>query len=140
MSIKELKAEFENVKNKMIDTGKMAFEQEAGKIFAEHPELESFGWNQYTPYFNDGDTCTFSADEVNIINGNREYGDDDWWAENVSSGWGKDVKRGPLFKAWEKASDLVASCPLFLLEMTFGDHVTVTVTRNGIDTEDYDHD
>ena len=140
MSIKQLQAEFEAVKNKMRDTGKEAFKQEVDKIFAEHPELESFGWNQYTPYFDDGDTCTFSAGEVNMINGNQEYGDDDWWAENVSSGWGKDKKTGPLYEAWEKAADLVASCPSELLEMTFGDHVSVIVSRNGIETEDYDHD
>ena len=41
----------------------------------DHPEMVRFGWHQYTPYFNDGDTCEFTtykpwfvtrADEVKL--------------------------------------------------------------------------
>jgi hypothetical protein len=30
-------------------------------IFEENPLLQSFNWTQYTPSWNDGDTCYFSA-------------------------------------------------------------------------------
>lgn len=28
------------------------------------PDLEAFHWTQYTPYFNDGDACTFSVNDI----------------------------------------------------------------------------
>ena len=31
------------------------------EFFTKAPKLKSFGWSQFTPYFNDGDTCEFSA-------------------------------------------------------------------------------
>lgn len=50
----------------------------------DHPEMVKFGWHQYTPYFNDGDTCDFTtykpwfvtrADEVKL-DGNIDDIDD----------------------------------------------------------------
>ena len=35
--------------------------EEAVSIFTEYPWLESFGWAQYAPYFNDGEQCEFSV-------------------------------------------------------------------------------
>lgn len=31
------------------------------KALLDDPFIDSFGWRQYTPYFNDGDTCIFGA-------------------------------------------------------------------------------
>ena len=40
------------------------------KLFKDHKDLESFSWTQYTPYWNDGDTCEFSVYNEEIeING-----------------------------------------------------------------------
>jgi hypothetical protein len=51
------------------------FQQEVEELFREHPDLESFTWSQYTPYFNDGDECVFSVNRESIgINGEEmEY-------------------------------------------------------------------
>lgn len=44
------------------------------EIFASNSNIESIGWTQYTPYFNDGDTCHFSVHTDNIvINGRSIY-------------------------------------------------------------------
>lgn len=37
-------------------------------IFNAYPEVDNFGWIQYTPYFNDGDECTFG------VNADIDYG------------------------------------------------------------------
>jgi len=34
------------------------------KFFESHPEVSRIMWTQYTPYFNDGDACTFSINEL----------------------------------------------------------------------------
>ncbi|AXH70508.1 hypothetical protein HOT75_gp121 [Gordonia phage Daredevil] len=41
------------------------------------PEVEAIRWRQWTPYFNDGDVCTFSAYgvEVKFVDGDDEAGD-----------------------------------------------------------------
>jgi len=31
------------------------------ELFKQAPNLKSVGWTQYTPYFNDGDTCEFGV-------------------------------------------------------------------------------
>jgi hypothetical protein len=39
----------------------------------DDPTIESFGWTQYTPYFNDGEPCVFSVNEelsVTLVDGN----------------------------------------------------------------------
>ena len=37
------------------------------EIFASNSSIKTIGWTQYTPYFNDGDTCHFSVHTDNII-------------------------------------------------------------------------
>ncbi|ORT58213.1 hypothetical protein [Streptomyces sp. CB03238] len=37
------------------------------KPVLDHPDVHCIGWRQYTPYFNDGDTCEFSAHEVWLV-------------------------------------------------------------------------
>lgn len=46
-------------------------------LFKQTPKLKSFGWRQYTPYFNDGDTCEFYVHTDDpYINGKNEEHDD----------------------------------------------------------------
>lgn len=37
------------------------------KPLLDHPDVLLFGWRQYTPYFNDGDTCEFSAQALYVV-------------------------------------------------------------------------
>lgn len=43
------------------------------KFFELNPEIQSIEWTQYTPYFNDGEECIFSVNEMFF----RLVGDDD---------------------------------------------------------------
>lgn len=40
---------------------KGAIEMGIKAIFDQYPDLEEFSWDQYAPYFNDGDPCEFSV-------------------------------------------------------------------------------
>ena len=44
-------------------------------IFEGSDKIQSFGWSQYTPYFNDGDECVFSSN-VDYPFVNDEYVED----------------------------------------------------------------
>lgn len=107
------------------------FENEAKKIFAEHPKLEYWRWTQYTPYFNDGDECTFSA--------RTDYGyikrdGDEYESEDVSfdvDSEDKDVAAiGKLMHEFEDDD----------YKFMFGDHCEVTASREGVTAEEYSHD
>lgn len=98
-------------------------------FFAKHTWVESFKWRQYTPYFNDGDECTFGVcqgyDDIDINEVN--YWDD----ENRE-------ERKPVY---EELSDILTSVPEEFYKDLFGDHVEVIINRNGaVETEEYEHD
>jgi len=113
------------------EESKKAFAECSTEVFDANPKLESFGWTQYTPHFADGDVCTFSAytDEPNV-NGEKYY-------------------KADLLPGLEKAEfrSLQDKCGEFLgnfetedFEALFGDHAAITVTRKGVQVEEYDHD
>lgn len=131
----------------------------------DDPTIVEFGWRQYTPYFNDGEPCEFSVhgtwvrtdaevdteeeafDEYDLeiwghpslgkVNGhyegewpNRKYIEDGYE--------GPDRARYDRIKALEKAIE-GDEFNNVLLE-AFGDHAAVTVRRDGIEVESYDHE
>jgi hypothetical protein len=141
------------LKEKSGEIFKSAFE----KIFEENTELQNFSWYQYTPYFNDGETCYFSA-STDYININGERIDDcDWYHPTVIKSYGtynqssrryegKIEEQNPNYnqKLSESVNKIIEILALFDDDFylhQFGDHTLIKVTRFGIDVSDYeDHD
>src|SRR5271170_2714472 len=57
----KLKKQQAAVEKEMANVAKAAFKEMSAGLFKANPALVSFSWAQYTPYWNDGDTCTFSS-------------------------------------------------------------------------------
>jgi hypothetical protein len=57
--LKKMNQELEDLKKSHLDRSKKMFTEISKVIFDKHPKLTSFGWRQYTPYFNDGEECVF---------------------------------------------------------------------------------
>ena len=115
------------------------------EIWDKFPKLESFAWTQYTPYFNDGDTCEFGVrnDEIDITYNGIDFDYVGQYSFTSYKGESQDTEeaRQPLFKeCYEAINGLLKSIPEELYKEGFGDHVRVTVTANGVDVDDYDHD
>jgi hypothetical protein len=96
------------------------------------PDVEAVRWQQYTPYFNDGDTCEFSVHDPEV----KFKGDADF-----TSSWDLDSDKlsktqleviGNFGEELRDAEDA--------LKAAFGDHAQVTVDPSGIETEAYEHD
>lgn len=113
------------------------------KLFMdEHPEIAAIRWEQYTPYFNDGDPCVFRVGELyyKLVGGDETGGDYGDGFEYLSTyrkpegfmdqQWVKDLKE--LGSAISGAKDEMLAA--------FGDHVRVIVTKEGVDVEEYEHD
>lgn len=122
----------------------------------EHPKVEAIRWQQYTPYFNDGDACEFRVGESYVkLVGHDEGGDyddgflnsyDDTLREYIGTPeykWrnepakpGSDPSLAEVFKAFVIEN---GSFDNMLLD-AFGDHAKVTVTKEQIEVEFYEHD
>jgi hypothetical protein len=133
----------------------------------DDPTIVEFGWRQYTPYFNDGEPCEFSASGLWVrTNADKDVEDDyeyelEMWNHpslgKVTTEWGDatdpetgrrvvvsqtyegpDRARYDRCKALEQAIE-GGAFEHVLLE-AFGDHARITVQRTGIEVEFYDHD
>lgn len=156
------------------------------RALLDDPNVHSFGWRQYTPYFNDGDTCEFrvrepwlrTVDDVDrddlsdcdfeIDSSHPTLGDHDEVRRETTeeekqayrdrfkgSGWEgyrsyvpmhtwDHVPRTPKYPETlaraEKLSDIQLYEFEYAMKQAFGDHARVTVTRDGITIDEYDHD
>jgi hypothetical protein len=140
--LEELRAKREELKAQITEESKAFFKAESASLFDRFPKLESFGWTQYTPYFNDGEECVFSVNNDYIsVNGDDE-------AEGrvkPTYEWAKPPEPNPKYDA-----DIAEMYPViqsFVRQFTdedmkemFGDHCAVTVTRTGVEVESYEHD
>lgn len=105
---------------------KVEIEELRGAIFKENPHLESVSWTQYTPYFNDGDTCEFTVHS---------------WLTTVDEDGNEEEDLESESGALQNLANVLDNSDLssaFL--QAFGDHARVTLTREGISVEEYDHD
>lgn len=143
----------------------------SGKFFAEHskvlfeqfPDLKSFSWTQYTPYFNDGDECTFGANteypSVKMEGGKDQEAedfDDEDEDDYISIYNVKKTEDGKYIDKYEtghpeitdrkkiaafEVKEFLTEFEDDSLKAMFGDHVRVIVHRDGtVEQEDYEHD
>lgn len=56
-----------DIKEKMCNESKQYIEQACKELFDACPEVHQIHWTQYTPYFNDGESCEFSVNEVCFV-------------------------------------------------------------------------
>jgi hypothetical protein len=124
------------------------FKEGAAELFAAHPRLDSFGWTQYTPYFNDGDECVFGVhiDEPDF-NGENSYdlGTIHKTKYEMVGGKYENVTNPDydpeLGNAFEAVREFLATFDEPDYRELFGDHKKVTVRRDGaLDIDDYEHD
>ena len=149
-------SEIYDLKNDVFDLSKDVFDDWCKTVFEKYPKVESFGWNQYTPYFNDGDTCTFSAN-TDYISINGEYADDaEWMGETIVTNWGtynretkvydgkveipNEKHDSELESASEDIRNFLQTFDDEFYIRKFGDHSEITVTKEGVEVDDYDHD
>jgi hypothetical protein len=117
----------------------------------DEPLIAEFGWQQYTPYFNDGDACVFGVRSL-WVRTTEDSQDLDHWsllAEDVhptigGRNWRTGQYEGEHEEISKKANDLDQAIQSGqfddVLQEHFGDHAEITVTREGIEVEFYSHD
>lgn len=157
----QTKAAFEAARQKLNEDFKESIATIFKSFFEANPEVYAFAWTQYTPYFNDGDTCEFGVNDI------YAYKDTEAFrraleASDRSIFWGEVEDEDCMVNTRDKiydhhartmvpvkleqyeqnTADLIRALNDFNDEFqyAFGDPVSVVVTRDGIDVEDFDHD
>lgn len=154
--LREKQEEIKKLKKEMIEASNKIFTELTKSIFEEHPKVESFGWTQYTPYFNDGDTCTFSAQTDYIYINGTSVDDSDWVSETTITNYGtwnreKRVYEGrtevpnlnydpELVKANDEIREFLRNFDEDFFLSQFGDHAEITVTAEGVSVDECEHD
>lgn len=62
--IEELVEKVKSLQAQFLTVGKEAIGEVFKEFFASTPGVKSVSWDQYTPYFNDGDECVFGMHEL----------------------------------------------------------------------------
>lgn len=134
MNYDDLKAAVE-VKQQKIAEATEDLQKVAGQYFRDLFEdlfkkynIENIRWQQYTPYFNDGEDCEFGT----RINKNSIYinGEEAWDRED----------NDPLKEAYEPVAALLNSFSDEEFLEYFGDHAQVTLTPTSLTVEEYEHE
>lgn len=131
-------------------------------LIDETPEVLAIRWSQYTPGFNDGDPCEFSVNDLEVkfnpehlpVNTEKTYNDRD--EEDEDDGFVAEPYLKDFFEhqtdviTFEEVSRIEKKTELFYkihqalavasgaLEAAFGNNTQITVTKDGIETEDYE--
>lgn len=189
--IDELRAQARVAADHILKEGTKSYFEKYGDI------VEQIFWQQYTPWFNDGDTCEFSVHEPQIVlraddsedkyeEGSPFYSDISYYHESLAT-W-REFNADPeaykdkiaasyggnYFSKWNTRDsykphyvseqellnrieqynsyppdfvkdttalmEMIYSMDNSIMENLFGNHVTVRITANGIETEEYSHD
>lgn len=167
--IKAQLAEIQKQKEQLTEELRKDFAPMLKPLLDKLPDsVESIGWIQYTPYFNDGDECEFGvhtdldwglkinrqdlSDEDEIINIDiysaekfiKHDGSYEEWIGKYPE-YTIDTENNQdqieIIKALSEVSGIISSIPEEILKDLFGDHMEVIVYRNGtIETEEFEHD
>lgn len=137
-NLDKLHKQIADLKVEALIQSKKHFKEASEELFIKYPELESFSWRQYTPYFNDGEPCRFGVHNdyptVVLTTATEEE-------KEIASSWGEVVGQSENAEEIEKAViEFLKAIDEEAYEEMFDDHVEVKVTRKGVEVEEYDHD
>lgn len=161
----QLLADQSELQRKFQTQAQALFKEITKEFFDKNPGVTGVVWTQYTPYFNDGDTCEFRVndatftnapiDELNEVRWGEYEGEAEnvWACENVGHVLNSDREYYQNTKNIILAAGGVdaESCVLFdkaitsgemesVMQAMFGDHVKVIATRDGFEVDEYEHD
>lgn len=113
------------------------------EFFEAHPACAAVRWRQYTPFFNDGDSCEFRVGDllVKMVDAPEGYEGD--YGDGFDEAFlypSSEANRSDAFKAAAPALKEIGRIDDDFFEMAFGDHAQVTATRDGFEVEEYEHE
>jgi hypothetical protein len=111
----------------------------------ENPEVHGIRWYQYTPYFNDGEACTFGVHDAYFALSEPSEEDMEEHPEESDNWISTYSAKGNAKKAYQAFERSIGGELESLMETAFGDHVHVIVLKNDkgeitFRVDHYEHD
>lgn len=126
-ALERIKAKQKEYEALLREDGEAAIKDFLNGWFSEHPDTYGVKWAQYTPYFDDGDTCEFGVHGVYTFSSKEAFDAEDMLGE------GEEIYgEGTLESILQSASAVLLAA--------FGDHAVVSATRKAVTVEAYDHE
>ena len=157
--INRIKGEIAERRTEMNNMLKDVFSELSQVYFDKHPTTINFSWTQYTPYFMDGGPCEFSVNrDISLwstlkqesFDNPNHYGiyeypagfDEDNFEDSTVFYYGYYYgdKETDLGKSYEAASEFLHMFEDTDLRQMFGDGFRITVSKDGVSVDHYDHD
>ena len=152
-NINEIMKELKDLQTRFENESKHVFGKVMKKFFESFPEVERIVWTQYTPYFNDGDPCEFTIGEMFFVPHNIKDEDGEEIEPECMNNYDWDEysfstynESGDPLKPSEELGDAMSDVESMLydvedfLRSSLGEHIEITVTKDGIETTEYEHD
>lgn len=166
--IKSIKDQIEQMEKQVSNVCREIIEEKADGLFSKYPQLQTIGWNQFIPYFNDGEPCEFTIYSVSFspIKYNLSHSDDSLdeqgfskvnYSENIISDaygmedyddeinspfkyeYGDDDRVNEEMKAdMIEFNKFISKENLSYMEKIFGSHAVVLINRDGIQFAEYE--
>ncbi len=162
--IKAIKAEIEKLRAEAKTKVEAIFKEAALELFTVYPNLKRISWTQYTPYFNDGDTCEFSSshdspaiyfttatpdgDEEDYDRYEEEWSTWSYYDYPARGSASREKTLKPNLTEEQLAQITTGNAVIEFLknfddedmENLFGDGYKVVITAKGIEVDRFDHD
>lgn len=139
-SLTEFKKRMKSLNDDMKAMGEAELKKTFAALFEQYPDIKAVRWHQYTPYFNDGEECVFSVDNVYLRTANtpEDAGD---YEDGFEDGYDLKDRSKELHSVCDDLNKLIGAREMRdIVKNVFGDHVQVTVTPKKIEIEEYEHD
>ena len=134
MSIKTLADEYTKTKQEYMLSLQAKLTEEFKNFFQQNPEVKAISWTQYTPHYNDGETCYFGVNEFGVA---LTDDDADELKDQTIDTYDLQGKTSEKVKEFLKE---LRQLPSEVFEATFGDHAMVVATPEAFLVEEYAHD
>ena len=125
--LKLLVEEIDKLKQELTQKARDGLMQCLKELFEMHPEVKKLQFTAYTPYWNDGDECTYwcnaSSADINVSDDDEEED-----CPKVS----QKVER--IFR------NALGTIDDDTWKEIVGDHALVIITPQGIDVQEYEHE
>lgn len=140
-NVQEILKKYKKAKSVMVKEVSELLITEILEIARSVKGLESIRWKQYTPYFNDGEACTFRVNDPEYkFEDDDESGD---YEDGYVDTWDLEKKHPAVAKELDKISKLICDNDIEEILMNlYDDHaeVTIDVKTGKVSTNEYSHD
>lgn len=146
---REVQRQLVEARQRMQDVIKSVF----ADFFRKYPDVYGIGWVQYTPSWNDGESCEFSVHEVNLYLTEDAYDEGDSDNDIFDGSWrrsglsadeqarvdavGGEQRLREIIAHFEPVADFIEQMEDADMQLIFGNGSRILATKDDLTVEDY---